>query len=155
MSLESYIPGDPRLSINEGVADECLDEIRKALKYEGLNDESYYVILTAIALFREKRGDVIPDSECMGKFDGIKKTRQILNYKRLNDDYLAFLYSEAIKEFSPDNMNDIFDFKKVSDLWSKWAEEGLKILYCNYFKKYYRKHEIQEFLDKIYDASHP
>lgn len=155
MSLESYIPGDPRLSINESIAEECLDKMRNALGNEGLNNESYYVILTAIALFRKKKGDVIPDYECMEKFDSIKKTRQILNWKRLNDDYLAFLYSEAIKEFSLDNINDIFDFKKVSDLWSKWAEEGLKILYCNYFQKYYRKGEIQEFLDKIYDASQP
>ncbi len=151
MSLENYIPGDPRLSINEGIASECLDNMRRALGEEGLSDDSYHIIMTAIALYREKKGDVIPDYQCMEKFDGIKGTRQILNYIRLKDEYLAFLYSEAIKEFGPDHIADILDFKKVSGLWSKWAEEGLKILYCNYFLKYYRKHDIQEFLDKICD----
>lgn len=152
MSLENYIDGDPRMSINEGVAKECLDKIRDALNDEGLPDDSYHIIMTAIAVLREKKVGVIPDYECINKFDSTKGTRQILNYIRLKDEYLAFLYSEAIKELAPDNIDGILNFKKVSELWSKWAEEGLKILYCNYFTKYYhRKGDIHDFLNKIYN----
>ena len=150
MSLESYIDGDPRMSINEGIASTCLDSIRNAIKEEGLPDDSYHIIMIAIAIYCEKKSGEIPDYECMEQFKGTKNTRQIFNYKRLGDTYLAFLYSEAINELGPNNINDILDFKKISELWSKWAEEGLKILYCNYFTRYYRrKGDIQKFLDQI------
>ncbi len=150
MSLESYIDGDPRMSINEGIASTCLDTIRNALKEEGLPDDSYHIIMIAIAIYREKKGSGIPDYKCMEQFKGDKNTRQIFNYKRLGDTYLAFLYSEAINKFGPDHIADILDFKKISELWSKWAEEGLKILYCNYFARYYKKKgDIQNFLNQI------
>lgn len=151
MSLESYIRGDPRLSINVKVAT-WLDEIRDALKEERMDDDSYHIIMTAVALFKEKRAGDIPDYDCMHSLDSTKGTRQILNYKRLSDDYLAFLYSEAINEFGPDKLDKLYEFKELDSLWSKWAEEGIKILYCNYFRKYYRKHDVMEFLDKICDV---
>jgi hypothetical protein len=146
MTLASYIPGDPRLSISESVAHGCLDNIRGTLKNENLPDDSYLIIMTAISLWRERKDHGILDFECIDKFNGGKEERQILNYKRLSDDHLAFLYSEAIKEVGIDKA---MDFKEVSKLWSSWAEEGLKILYCNYFMYYARK-DIGYLLDKIF-----
>jgi len=147
MTLASYIPGDPRLSISESVANGCLDIIREILKNENLPDDSYLIIMTAISLWRERKDHGILDFECIDKFNGGKGERQILNYKRLSDDHLAFLYSEAIKEVGIDKA---MDFKEVSKLWSSWAEEGLKILYCNYFKKYYARKDIGYLLDNIF-----
>lgn len=146
MSIASYIPGDPRLSINEDVAKNCLDQIREALKEEGLNDDSYQVVMTAIALFREKKEHGIPDYNCIQSLGNTKGDRQILNYKRLDDEFLAFLYSEAINELGPEKG---LDFREASRLWAHWAEEGLKILYCNYFLKYYKRHDVSQFLGKI------
>ena len=146
MSIASYIPGDPRLSINEEVAKKCLDPIRDALKEDGLKDDSYQVIMTAIALYREKKEHGIPDYNCIQSIEIKKGDRQILNYKRLDDEFLAFLYSEAINELG---LEKGLDFKETSRLWEHWAEEGLKILYCNYFLKYHKRQDVSQFLDKI------
>lgn len=149
MSIEAYIPGDPRLSINEQVAKICLDEIRDALKQEGIQDDSYLIIMTAIAIYREKKEHGIPDYDCIQLIGKGKGERQILNYKRVSDEHFAFLYSETINELG---LERGLDFKEASKLWAQWAEEGLKILYCNYFKRYYKKHDIGQFLDKISKA---
>lgn len=148
MAISSYILGDPRLSIDEEVANTCLDQIREALKEEELTDDSYLIVMTAVSLYREKKNHGIQDYNCHKNFEGKKSTRQILNYKRLSDEHLAYLYSEAIKEVGVDG---IMDFKRISELWSLWVEEGLKIMYCDYFQKYYSSHDLSRFLQKLFN----
>lgn len=146
MGIASYIQGDPRLSISEDVASICLDKIREVLKDEGLTEDSYLIIMTAIAVYRGKKDYGIQDYKCHSGFEGKKGARQILNYKRLSDEHLAFLYSEAIKEVG---IEGILDFKHISELWSHWAEEGLKIIYCDYFQKYSAGYDVKNFLNKL------
>lgn len=150
MTIASYLPGDPRLSISEEVASKCLDEIREAFKDEGLTDDSYLIIMTAIALFKEKKSHGIPDYQCHNSFEGKKGTRQILNYKRLSDEHLAYLYAEAIKEVGTEGA---LDFKRISDLWSHWVEEGLKIMYCDYYLRYYKQYGIEVFVEMLFKSS--
>lgn len=146
MGIASYIEGDPRLSISEDVASICLDKLRDVLKDEGLTEDSYLIIMTAIAIYREKKNHGLQDYKCHNNFEEKKGVRQILNYKRLSDEHLAYLYSEAIKEVG---ISGILDFKHVSELWSKWAEEGLKIIYCDYFQKYYSGQDMKLFLNNL------
>ncbi len=148
MAIASYIPGDPRLSISEEVANICLDKIRDALKEEGLTEDSYLIVMTAIALYRERINHGVQDYNCLNSFEGKKGMRQILNYKRLSDENLAYLYSEAITEVG---IEGITDFKQVSELWSEWAEQGLKIMYCDYFQKYYSSHDMSHFIKKLFN----
>jgi hypothetical protein len=147
MTIASYLPGDPRLSISEEIASKCLDEIRETFKNEGLTEDSYLIVMTAIALYKERENHGMQDYNCLKSFEGKKGTRQILNYKRLSDEHLAYLYAEAIKEVGIDGA---LDFKKVSELWSHWVEEGLKIMYCDYYLKYYPGHGIEYFLQKLF-----
>lgn len=150
MAIASYLPGDPRLSINEEVASKCLDEMREAFKEEGLTEDSYLIVMTAIAIFREKKNHGMQDYNCHNHFEGKRGMRQIFNYKRLSDEHLAYLYSEAIQEVGVDA---VLDFKRVSELCQSWAEEGLKIMYCDYFLKYYSKHDMGHFLQKLFASN--
>ena len=150
VTIASYLPGDPRLSINEDVASNCLDKMRETFKEEGLTEDSYLIVMTAIALYRERKNHGIQDYNCHSSFEGKKGMRQILNYKRLTDEHLAYLYSEAIKDVG---IEGALDFKRVSDLWSYWVEEGLKIMYCDYFSKYYHQYNIGYFLQKLFVLS--
>ena len=149
MTIASYLPGDPRLSISEEIASKCLDVIRETFKNEGLTEDSYLIVMTAIALYKERESHGMQDYDCHSLFEGKKGMRQILNYKRLTDEHLAYLYAEAIKEVGIDSA---LDFKRVSDLWSYWVEEGLKIMYCDYYLKYYPGHGIDYFLQKLFDS---
>ena len=72
MAIASYIPGDPRLSISEEVANICLDKIRDALKEEGLTEDSYLIVMTAIALYRERTNHGVQDYNCLNNFEGKK-----------------------------------------------------------------------------------
>ena len=149
MTIAAYLPGDPRLSINEEIASKCLDVIRQTFKDEGLTEDSYLIVMTAIALYRERENHGMQDYNCHGLFEGKKGTRQILNYKRLSDEHLAYLYAEAIKEVG---IEGVLDFKKVSELWSQWVEEGLKIMYCDYYLKYYLGNSIDYFLKRLFPS---
>lgn len=147
MTIASYLPGDPRLSINEEIASKCLDEMRETFKNEGLTEDSYLIVMTAIALYKERENHGVQDYNCHRSLEGKKGTRQILNYKRLSDEHLAYLYAEAIKEVG---IEGSLDFKKVSELWSHWVEEGLKIMYCDYYLKFYPGNGIDYFLQKLF-----
>lgn len=148
MSISTYLPGDPRLEINSQVASTCLDGIKEIFKENKLPSDSYSIIMLAISISTEK-SFWIPDLNCLEKFKNSgKEKRQILDYVRLSDKQLAFLYAETIEK---EGIENGIDFHQASKLWATWAEEGLKILYCRYFKDYNVSNDIYEILDEIFD----
>jgi hypothetical protein len=136
-SIGSYIRDkfhDPRLYISEIIAQECLDKMELSLKNSGIDLDHADLIILAISIYRKiKKGgkdrELIYRQDCEKIYSKGPK-RQILNYVRMDEEHLAYLYAAAIEEFGIENISD---FGMLSKKWEEWAEEGLKILYCNYF----------------------
>ncbi|MFP3257207.1 MAG: hypothetical protein RXO36_05365 [Candidatus Nanopusillus acidilobi] len=142
--------GDPRMSLDETIFYECLNKMEEELKKDGISVEHADLIVLAISIYEKenKNGITTIDVECEKNFRKGKKI-QVLRYNAMDDEYLAYLYSLAINKIGVKN---IFDFKKISEEWEKWAEEGLKILYCKYFIQYYTTNPTK-FFDRILELA--
>lgn len=150
MSIESYIEGDPRMSINTNIKEKCLDPIREAFKGEGGSVDAADIILLAISIYKNSGSEGMPNVDCIESFANTGGKTQVLNYIRMSDDHLAYLFAESIVDMGIDKG---LDFRLASQKWEEWAEEGLKILYCNYFAKYYSQSDHAEFFKRIYDLT--
>lgn len=147
MSIESYIPGDPRMSIDANIKEQCLDKIRDAFREDGINADASDIVILAISIFRDSKKYSIDDIKCIDSIAKNDGKTQILNYKRMGDEHLAFLYAESISELG---IEKGIDFAVASKKWEEWAEEGLKMFYCNYFEPLHNPLHRPEFFDKIY-----
>lgn len=129
-------------TVNRQIAENTLDKMSEAFRSLGLQMRLTDILMAAIVLDREADIIVKANSNC-GEMEGSTKDRRgIIRFNELGERNLSYLFAMAIKEIGIDN---IADFGKVTALWESWADNGLKIMYCNYFTEYFASSPSQFF----------
>lgn len=128
--------------IRRSVAENCLDKMYigfQEMKLQPLNKD---ILIVAVALARRSGELERKMAKCVNDDGEPQNRRGIIRYAELGEQNLAYLFSEAIDEIGAKN---VMDFARVISLWEKWADEGLQILYCNYYSKYFNSSPRQFF----------
>ena len=134
--------------VNRKIAVECLDKMQESFSEEGIKVTLTDILLLAVSMARRdgRAGKLI--ANCISDDADPKDRRGIIRFTEIGEKNLAYLFSEAIDEIGAENA---IDFAAVASLWEKWADDGLKILYCNYYSRYFNL-SPSRFFDMLINA---
>jgi hypothetical protein len=114
------------------IAESCLDKISNGFQEMKLQIQSKDILVLAVSMARRSSGLEENRSTCINEEKKSQDKRGIIRFTELGEQNLAYLFAEAIVEIGAKN---ITNFSEVISLWEKWADEGLQILYCDFFSK--------------------
>ncbi len=121
-------------TVNRAIAEACLDKISLALGQRKLQTKLKDILILAISLARKTNNLEENKPSCVSQDARSQDRRGIVRFVEIGEQNLAYLFAEAIDELGA---RGITNFAEVVSLWEEWADQGLQILYCDYFSKYF------------------
>ncbi len=133
--------------VRRSIAEGCLDKMYNGFQQMKLQIQLKDILILAVAMARRSGGLDENKPSCIPDDSKPQDRRGIIRFSELGELNLAYLFAEAIDEIGAKNVTN---FPDVINLWEKWAEDGLQILYCDLFSRHFNSSPMQFFEQLMY-----